>query len=248
MGTLTGTVAVVTGAARGIGRAIAEELGRNGATVIVNYAHSQAAAEEVVARLHQTGSPEAIALHADVSDKAQAQQLIDETIRRFGHIDVLVNNAGITRDRTLKKMAPDEWDQVIQTDLSSDFYTVKAALPCFMEQNHGRIVNISSYNGEVGSFGQVNYSAAKAGIIGFTKAAALELAHYHVTVNAVAPGYTDTDMFAEVPAEVKQKIIERIPLGRLATPEDVAKVVRFLVVDGDYITGAVIDVNGGLPS
>jgi NAD(P)-dependent dehydrogenase (short-subunit alcohol dehydrogenase family) len=247
MNTLTGKVAVVTGAARGIGRAISEELGRYEATVVVNYAHSQAAAEEVVARLRQDGSPKAIALHADVSDKAQAQQLIDETIQRFGRVDVLVNNAGITRDHTLKKMAPEEWDQVIQTDLSSDFYTVKAALPYLMEQNSGRIINISSYNGEVGSFGQVNYSAAKAGIIGFTKSAALELARYHVTVNAVAPGFTDTDMFADVPEEVKQQIIARIPLGRLATPEDISKVVRFLVMDGDYITGAVIDVNGGLP-
>ena len=190
METLKGTVAVVTGAARGIGRAIAEELGRNQATVVVNYAHSQEAAEELVARLRQDGSPEAIALYADVSDKAQAQQLIDKTIQRFGRLDVLVNNAGITRDRTLKKMAAEDWDQVIQTDLSSDFYTVKAAIPCLMQQESGRIVNISSYNGEVGSFGQVNYAAAKAGIIGFTKAAALELARCHVTVNAVAPAPT----------------------------------------------------------
>jgi NAD(P)-dependent dehydrogenase (short-subunit alcohol dehydrogenase family) len=248
METLKGKVAIVTGGARGIGRAIAEELGRQQATVVVNYAHSQEAADEVVAWLHAHGSPQAIAIQADVSDKAQAQQLIDETIKRFGRIDVLVNNAGITRDRTLKKMAPEDWDQVIQTDLSSDFYTVKAAVPTFMQQGAGRIVNLSSYNGEVGSFGQVNYSAAKAGIIGFTKAAALELARYQVTVNAVAPGFTDTDMFAEVPAEVKQQIVARIPLGRLATPEDIARVVRFLVVEGDYITGAVIDVNGGLPS
>jgi NAD(P)-dependent dehydrogenase (short-subunit alcohol dehydrogenase family) len=247
MGTLKGAVAVVTGGARGIGRAIAEELGRYEATVVVNYAHSQEAADEVVAWLHAHGSPQAIAIQADVADKAQAQQLIDETIKRFGRLDVLVNNAGITRDRTLKKMAAEDWDQVIQTDLSSDFYTLKAALPCLMQQNFGRIVNLSSYNGEVGSFGQANYSAAKAGIIGFTKTAALELAHNNVTVNAVAPGFTDTDMFADVPAEVKQQIVDRIPLGRLATPEEIAKVVRFLVVDGDYITGAVIDVNGGLP-
>jgi acetoacetyl-CoA reductase len=144
-------------------------------------------------------------------------------------------------------MTTDDWEQVIQTDLNSYFYTVKAALPSFMHQGYGHVINISSYNGEVGSFGQANYSAAKAGIIGFTKAAALELARYHVTVNAVTPGYTDTDMFAEVPEDVKKRIIERIPLGRLGTPEDVAKVVHFLAADAEYMTGAVLDVNGGLP-
>jgi NAD(P)-dependent dehydrogenase (short-subunit alcohol dehydrogenase family) len=248
MATLVGAVVVVTGASRGIGRAIAQEVGRDGAIVVVDYAHSQQAAEELGAALRRGGATDAIAIQADVSDKRQAQLLIDETVKRFGRIDVLVNNAGITIDRTLKKMTTDDWEQVIQTDLNGCFYTVKAALPYFIEQRCGRIINISSYNGEEGSFGQANYSAAKAGVIGFTKAAALELARYHITVNAVAPGYTDTDMFAEVPEEAKKKIIERIPLGRLGTAEDVAKVVRFLAADADYITGAVLDVNGGLPS
>lgn len=247
MATLMGAVVIVTGAARGIGAAIAKEYGRNGAIVVVNYAHSQQEAEALVSTLRKGGALDAIAIQADVSDKTQAQRLIDETLERFGRIDVLVNNAGITIDRTLKKMTTDDWEQVIQTDLNSYFYTVKAALPSFMHQGYGHVINISSYNGEVGSFGQANYSAAKAGIIGFTKAAALELARYHVTVNAVTPGYTDTDMFAEVPEDVKKRIIERIPLGRLGTPEDVAKVVHFLAVDAEYMTGAVLDVNGGLP-
>jgi acetoacetyl-CoA reductase len=247
MATLMGAVVIVTGAARGIGAAIAKEYGRNGAIVVVNYAHSQQEAEALVSTLRKGGALDAIAIQADVSDKAQAQRLIDETLERFGRIDVLVNNAGITIDRTLKKMTTDDWEQVIQTDLNSYFYTVKAALPSFMHQGYGHVINISSYNGEVGSFGQANYSAAKAGIIGFTKAAALELARYHVTVNAVTPGYTDTDMFAEVPEDVKKRIIERIPLGRLGTPEDVAKVVHFLAADAEYMTGAVLDVNGGLP-
>lgn len=248
MGTLMGAVVVVTGASRGIGRAIAQEAGRDGAIVVVDYAHSQQAAEALVAALRASGATDAIAIQADVSDKVQAQRLIEETVKRFGRIDVLVNNAGITIDRTLKKMTADDWEQVIQTDLNGCFYTVKAALPYFIEQQCGRIINISSYNGEEGSFGQANYSAAKAGVIGFTKAAALELARYHVTVNTVAPGYTDTDMFAEVPEDVKTKIIERIPLGRLGTAEDVAKAVYFLATDAVYMTGAVLDVNGGLPA
>ncbi len=248
MQTLTGMVAVVTGGARGIGHAVAEELARYGATVVVNYAHSQEAAEALVASLVKLGAPEAIAVKADVSIKEEAQKLIDETIARFGRIDILVNNAGITIDRTLKKMSPEDWEKVIQTDLNSYFYTTKAALPHLVKQDFGRIVNISSYNGEVGSFGQSNYSAAKAGIIGFSKAAALELARNHITVNVVAPGFTETDMFAGVPGDIKQKIIDRIPVGRLATPEDIAKAVRFLIIDGDYITGSVMDINGGLPS
>jgi acetoacetyl-CoA reductase len=176
MGTLEGAVVVVTGAARGIGRAIAEELGQGGARVAVNYARSKEAADDLVARLLQNGAPQAVAIQADVSDPAQAAKLIEEAINQFGRIDVLVNNAGINIDRSMKNLTVEDWNNVIQTDLNSYFYTVKAALPYFMQQKSGKIINISSVIGQMGNFGQSNYAAAKAGIVGFTKSAALELA------------------------------------------------------------------------
>jgi acetoacetyl-CoA reductase len=246
MGTLDGAVVVVTGAGRGIGRAIAEELGHEGARVVVNYSKSKEAAEDVVARLQQNGSPEAVAIQADVSDVAQAAKLIEETINRFGRIDVLVNNAGINIDRSMKNLTPEDWDKVIQVDLSSYFYTVKAALPYFMQQKSGKIINISSVNGQTGSFGQANYSAAKAGIIGFTKTAALELARFNVTVNAICPGFIATEMFETIPEKTKEAILARIPLGRAGTPQEVARAVRYLIVDGDYYTGESLSMNGGI--
>ena len=246
MTTLAGAVVVVTGAGRGIGRAIAEELGQGGARVVVNYAHSKGPAEEVVQWLREHGSPEALALQADVADAAQAARLIEETVQRFGRIDVLVNNAGINIDRTMKKMGTQDWDTVIQTDLSSYFYTVKAALPYFSEQKSGNIINISSFVGQAGNFGQANYSAAKAGIIGFTKTAAIELARSHVTVNAICPGFIETEMYTAVPDKVKETIVQRIPLGRVGTPQEIARAVRYLIVDGDYITGQTLNVNGGI--
>jgi NAD(P)-dependent dehydrogenase (short-subunit alcohol dehydrogenase family) len=246
MGNLEGAVAVVTGAGRGIGRAVAEELGAGGANVVVNYSNSKGPAEEVVASLSENGSAEAVALQADVSDAEQAARLIEETVERFGRIDVLVNNAGITIDKTMKKLTTEEWDKVVQVDLNSCYYTVKAALPHFTEQQSGNIVNMSSFVGEAGNFGQTNYAAAKAGLIGFTKSAALELARYNVTVNAICPGFIETDMFSVVPDEVKDKIRARIPLGRIGEPQDIAKAVRYLVTDGGYITGQTINVNGGI--
>jgi acetoacetyl-CoA reductase len=243
---LEGAVAVVTGAGRGIGRAIAEELGAGGAMVVVNYAKSKGPAQEVVERLKETGSPDAVAMQADVSDPNQAARLIEEAVERFGRIDVLVNNAGITIDKSMKNLAVDEWNAVIQTNLNSCFYTVKAALPHLMEQQSGRIVNISSFVGKMGNFGQANYSAAKAGIIGFTKSAALELARYGVTVNTICPGFIETEMYSAVPDKVKEQILKRIPLGRVGTPHEIARAVRYLVVDGDYITGAALDINGGI--
>jgi NAD(P)-dependent dehydrogenase (short-subunit alcohol dehydrogenase family) len=243
---LEGAVTVITGAGRGIGRAIAEELGAGGARVVVNYATSKAAADELAGQLHSHGSPEAVAIQADVSDSEQAARLIDATIERFGRIDVLVNNAGITIDRSLKNLSIADWDKVIQTNLNSHFYTIRAALPHFMQQESGKIINISSFVGKMGNFGQANYTAAKAGIIGFTKTAALELARYHVNVNAVCPGFTETDMYTTVPDKVKEAIVKRIPLGRVGTAQEVARAVRYLIVDGDYITGMALDINGGI--
>jgi len=245
MATLEGAVVVVTGAARGIGRAIAEELAQGGARLVVNYAHSRGPAEELVSQLQQMGS-QAIALQADVADSAQAARLIEETVRHFGGINVLVNNAGINIDRTMKKMSVEDWNTVIQTDLNAYFYTVKAAQGYFMQQGSGTIINISSFVGQMGNFGQANYAAAKAGIIGFTKVAALELARSHVTVNAICPGFIETDMFAGVPDNVKEAILKRIPLGRVGTPQEVARAVRYLIVDGDYITGQTLNINGGI--
>jgi NAD(P)-dependent dehydrogenase (short-subunit alcohol dehydrogenase family) len=189
---------------------------------------------------------EAVALGADVSKPDQARQLIEETLDRFGRIDLLVNNVGITIDKTMRKLTTEEWDTVVQVDLNSCYYTVKPALEHLIEQQSGKIINISSFVGEAGNFGQTNYAAAKAGIIGFTKAAAQELARYQVTVNAVCPGFIETEMFDVVPEEVKERIRKRIPLGRIGKPGEVARVVRFLAEDGDYITGQTININGGI--
>jgi acetoacetyl-CoA reductase len=246
MAELFGSVAVVTGAGRGIGRAIAEELGYGGAKVVVNYARSKDAAEELVDVLMKNGAQAAVALQADVADAGQAGGLIDRTIEWFDRIDVLVNNAGITIDKTLKKLSVEDWDRVVQVNLNSCFYTLKAAMPHFMRQEGGKVINISSFVGQAGNFGQANYAAAKAGIVGFTKTAALELARYNVTVNAICPGFIETEMFAGVPENVKEAIIKRIPLGRVGRPHEVARAVRYLIVDGDYVTGQTLNVNGGI--
>jgi NAD(P)-dependent dehydrogenase (short-subunit alcohol dehydrogenase family) len=243
--TLEGAVVLVTGAGRGIGRAIAEELGAGGALVVVNYGSSRGPAEEVVSTITDGGS-KAIAVQADVSDPEQAAQLVEQTVAKFGRIDALINNAGITIDRSMKNLSIEDWNRVIQNNLNSCFYTAKAALPHFMEQQSGTIVNISSFVGHMGNFGQANYSAAKAGIIGFTKTAAIEMARYHVTVNCVCPGFTETDMYTVVPEKVKEQIVKRIPLGRVGTSQEIARAVRYLIVDGDYITGQTLNVNGGI--
>ncbi len=245
MASLDGAVAVVTGASRGLGRAIAEELGRGGAKVVVNYSRSKEPAEELVSQLSEDGS-EAVAIQADVSDAEQAQRLIDESIEKFGRIDVLVNNAGINRDKTLKKLSIEDWDTVVQTDLNSAFYTVHAALPQMMEQESGSIINMSSFVGEAGNVGQANYAAAKAGLLGFTKTAAQELARYGITVNALCPGFIETDMVANIPEEAREKLLKTVPLGRFGKPEEIARAVRYLVEDGDYITGQSLDINGGV--
>jgi acetoacetyl-CoA reductase len=246
MSTLEGAVVVVTGAGRGIGRAIAEELGLGGAKVVVNYSRSRGPAEELVAELLQKGAPQAVAIQADVANPDQAANLIEETVKQLGRVDVLVNNAGINIDRSLKKMTVEDWDTVIQVDLSGFFYIVRAAIPYLTEQKSGKIINISSFVGQAGNFGQANYSAAKAGIIGFTKTAALELASSNVTVNAVCPGFIETEMYATIPEKVKEAILQRIPLGRVGTPQEVARAIRYLIVDGDYITGQTLSINGGI--
>ncbi len=245
MGTLQEAVVVVTGASRGLGAAIAEEMGSNGAHVVVNYSRSKEPAEELVGKIDGNGS-RAIAVQADVSDPEQAQSLIDKTIEEFNRVDVLVNNAGINIDRTLRKLSVEDWDTVIQVDLNSAFYTVHAALPHMTEQGGGKIVNMSSFVGEAGNIGQANYAAAKAGLLGFTKTAAQELARYGITVNAICPGFIETDMVASIPEEAKAKLLKTIPLGRFGQPEEIAQAVRYLVEGGDYITGQALDINGGV--
>ena len=247
MRNLENAVVVVTGASRGIGRAIAEELGKGGAKVVVNYLHHKDLAEEVVEGLLKNGAAAAVAMQADVSHADQAARLIDDTIKQFDRIDVLVNNAGINVDRALKAMSVEDWDRVVQADLNSCFYTVKAALPFFMQQKSGTILNISSLTGQMGNYGQANYGAAKAGIIGFTKTAALELARSGVRVNALSLGAIDTpDMWSQVSQEIKDGLVKRIPLGRFGTPEEVALAARFLIVDATWCTGTTIQLNGGM--
>jgi acetoacetyl-CoA reductase len=246
VGTLKDAVVVITGAGRGIGSAIAEDMAQGGAKVVVNYSKSKGPAEELAEKLLKMGAPQAVAIQADVSDASQAARLIEETANQFGRIDVLVNNAGINIDRTIKNMSIEDWNTVIQVDLNSFFYTVKAALPYFTQQKSGKIINISSFVGQAGNFGQANYSAAKSGIIGFTKTAALELARSNVTVNAVCPGFIETEMYANIPEKAKEVILKKIPLGRAGTPEEVARAVRYLIVDGDYITGQTLNINGGI--
>lgn len=244
MGRLEGKYAIVTGASRGIGRAIALELAREGCTVGVNYQHNQALAEEVAAEIKSMGR-ECMLLQANVADPTEARAMVRRYLDAYGRLDIMVNNAGITRDRSLRKMTDEDWLQVIQTNLNAVFFCTTAAMQPMIEQQYGRIINISSMNGQTAAFGQANYGASKGGIIAFTKTAALELAKYGITVNVVAPGFTLTDMLSKVPEEVQNQIKVRIPLGRFGLPEEMAKAVVFLAADGDYITGQQINVNGG---
>ncbi|MGK2965064.1 MAG: 3-oxoacyl-ACP reductase FabG [Tepidiformaceae bacterium] len=240
---LAGKAAVVTGASRGIGRAVAEELARHGARVAVNYNQSKDAAEELCAVLRASGG-DGVAIQADVSDAQAARAFVDQSAAALGgRIDILVNNAGINKDRTLKRMSDAEWDDVIATDLSSMYYCTSAAIP-FMTAG-GQIVNMSSIIGRMGNVGQANYAAAKAGMIGFTKSAARELARQGITVNAICPGFIETDMLAGVPEEPKNAILAQIPLGRFGRADEIGALVRFLCTEGLWMTGAAIDINGG---
>ena len=244
MGRLEGRAALVTGASRGIGRAIALELAQEGAKVAVNYQNNDAKAQEVADAITKLGGTCLLA-KANLANPQEARAMVKRVATQFGRLDVLVNNAGITRDKSLRKMTDEDWVEVIQTNLNGMFFCTSAAIPIMIEQNFGRIVNISSMNGQIGAFGQANYAASKGGIIAFTKTAALELAKANITVNTIAPGFTETDMFAKVPANIQEQIKGRIPVGRFAHPEEIAKAVTFLVADGAYITGQQINVNGG---
>jgi 3-oxoacyl-[acyl-carrier protein] reductase len=241
---LAGKVAIVTGASRGIGRATAIALATEGAAVVVNYASSEAAAEQVVAEIAALGST-AIALAADVSQEEQVEAMIRTTMEKWGTIDVLVNNAGITRDTLLLRMKLAEWQAVVDLNLTGVFLCTKAVSKIMLKQRSGRIINITSVAGQMGNPGQANYSAAKAGVIGFTKTVAKELATRGITVNAVAPGFIATDMTQNINAE---EILKFIPLGRYGDPEEVAGVIRFLAADraAAYITGQVLNVDGGM--
>jgi acetoacetyl-CoA reductase/3-oxoacyl-[acyl-carrier protein] reductase len=241
---LKGKTALVTGASRGIGRAIAMELAREGARVAINYQSSDAKAQEVADEIKRFEGA-CILAKADLAVSQEARAVVQRVADEFGHLDILVNNAGITRDAMLRKMTDEAWDEVIRTNLNACFYCTSAAIPIMTAQSYGRIVNITSMNGQVGAVGQANYSASKGAIIAFTRTAAIELAKSGITVNAVSPGYTETDMFAKVPADIQTQIKAKIPLGRFAQPEEIAKAVVFLVAEGDYITGQQINVNGG---
>ncbi|MSQ29147.1 MAG: SDR family oxidoreductase [Dehalococcoidia bacterium] len=243
-GPLDGQIAVVTGSGRGIGRACAMELARAGATVIVNYHANQPAANATLMDILKEGGS-GIVVRADVSDPEQAKLLIETAIESYDKVDILVNNAGINRDRTVARMSVDDWDTVIKTDLSSMFYCTSAVVAGMRERNYGRIINISSLIGQMGNAGQANYAAAKAGMIAFTKTAARELARNQITVNAVCPGFVETEMVSVLSDEVKQALLANIPLGRFGTAEEVAAVVRFLCVEGGFFTGAQLSPNGG---
>jgi len=243
---LTGKVALVTGGSRGIGRAISLELAREGAKVVVNYAGSQGAAEEVVSAIKELGG-EAIAVQGDVASFEDAEKMISATVEAFGGVDILVNNAGITRDNLLVRMKEDDWDAVINTNLKGVFNCTKAVAKPMMKARKGRIINITSVVGIIGNPGQANYVSAKAGVIGLTKSNAKELASRNITVNAIAPGYIETDMTDKLGDDVKSKLFEAIPLSRMGRPEDIANAVVYLASDkAAYITGQVLNVDGGM--
>jgi len=243
---LDGKIALVTGGSRGIGRAIALRLAEEGAKVAINYAGNQTAAEEVKAIIEQHGGT-AMIVQTDVSDSTAAAEMVARVHEELGGLDILVNNAGITRDTLLVRMKDEDFDAVINTNLKGIYACTKAAAKFMTKQRSGRIVNLSSVVGEIGNIGQTNYAAAKAGVIGFSKATAKEFAARHVTVNVVAPGFIDTDMTAVLKDSIREKLIEGIPLGALGKPEHVADAVLFLVSDAaSYITGQVLNVDGGM--
>lgn len=243
---LTGKIALVTGGGRGIGRAIALTLAGYGADVAVNYSGSREKAEAVAGEIRGLGR-RAAAIKADISNREDCVRLFEETEKELGKIDILVNNAGITRDNLAIRMSEEEFEQVMDTNLKGAFFCMQLAAKSMLRQRKGRIVSISSISGVRGNAGQINYCAAKAGIVGMTKCLAKELASRNITVNAVAPGYIDTDMTAVLPEKVKEAVLAQVPLGRMGRPEDIAETVAFLASDrAAYITGQTIMVDGGM--
>ena len=245
MNRLEGRRALVTGAARGIGRAIALSLAGEGADVAINYQSSENEALSLAEQLTKAGR-KSLLFKGDVGERSTWTSMIEKITKEWGGLDILVNNAGITRDKTLRKMTDDDWLGVLHTNLNACYFGVSAVMSLMSAQKFGRIINISSFVGQAGNFEQANYAASKGGIIAFTKTAAMELAKYNVTCNALAPGFTETGMLAKVPEQVQASILARIPMGRFASPEEIAKAVLFLAADGDYITGQQINVNGGV--
>lgn len=243
---LSGKVAIVTGGSRGIGRAVSIALAEAGADVAVVYAGNRQGAEETVAGIEKRGR-RGIMIQTDVSRADQVDSAVKQVLDTFGRIDILVNNAGITRDNLVLRMKEEDWDRVIDTNLKGTFLFSKAVIRTMMKQRSGRIINIGSVVGIIGNPGQANYVAAKAGVIGMTKSMARELASRGITVNAVAPGFIETDMTAVLGDEVRNQILSQIPLARFGSPEDVAAAVRFLASDdAKYITGQTLNVDGGM--
>jgi 3-oxoacyl-[acyl-carrier protein] reductase len=239
-------VALVTGASRGIGRAVAVALAKAGAKVVVNYAGNVAAAQDTINEITALGG-EAISIQADVAQAESVDALLKQTLEAYGRVDILVNNAGITRDNLLLRMKEDDWDAVMNTNLKGVFHCTKQVSRVMIKQKSGKIINMTSVVGVMGNAGQANYAAAKAGVIGFTKSMAKELASRGITVNAVAPGFITTDMTAGLPDQVKSEMANSIPLARMGKPEEVAAAVLFLASDSaDYITGQTLHVDGGM--